>query len=296
MFAGLVPALRQQGDWLVLKFRPGERPFHALASVLLPILDSTLSKVDQLAEIKKLAIRLQAGDLTLADVLPTILAQQPPETRLLLIADQFEELFTLCPDEETRHRFLDLLLAGTGDPPGHPSNTHAVLTLRADFMGQALAYPPLVAALQNNDVKLGPMTPDELRRAIVEPAKQASVQFEEGLVDRILDDVGADGRNLPLLEFALTELWQQQHNHQLHHTAYERIGQVRGALARHADTVYKNLTTEEQAQAERIFVQLVHPGAGAEDTRRLATKADIDEADWALVQQLADANTRPAGD
>ncbi|WP_420632137.1 WD40 repeat domain-containing protein [Candidatus Leptofilum sp.] len=284
VFAGLVPVLRQQGKWLVVKFRPGERPFHALASVLLPHLDPTLSKVDQLAETKKLATRLLASDLTLADILPTVLGQQPPETRLLLIADQFEELFTLCPDEETRHHFLDLLLAET-----NADGMHLVCTLRADFMGQALAYPPLVAALQNNDVKLGPMTPDELRRAIEAPATKAHVQFEEKLVDRILEDVGTDGRNLPLLEFALTELWQQQRNHRLTHTAYERIGQVRGALARHADAVYNSLTTAEQAQAERIFVQLVHPGAGAEDTRRLATKDDIDETDWTLVQKLADS-------
>ncbi|MCB8978490.1 MAG: WD40 repeat domain-containing protein [Ardenticatenaceae bacterium] len=292
VFAGLVPALRQQGEWLVLKFRPGERPFHALASVLLPHLDPTLSVVDQLAETKKLASRLQAGELTLADILPSILEQQPVNSRLLLIADQFEELFTLCPDEATRHRFLDLLLdetLGRGGSETRPYATHLVCTLRADFMGQALAYPPLVTALQNSDVKLGPMTPDELRHAIEEPAHKANVQFEEKLVGRILEDVGTDGRNLPLLEFALTELWQQQRNHHLTHTAYERIGQVRGALARHADAVYNNLTTSEQAQAERIFVQLVHPGAGAEDTRRLATKDDIEEADWALVQKLADS-------
>ncbi|MCP4420134.1 MAG: hypothetical protein GY805_26315 [Chloroflexi bacterium] len=179
VFAGLVPALRQQGDWLVLKFRPGERPFHALAAVLLPQLDPTLNKVDQLAQTKNLANRLRAGELTLADILPDILAQQADDTRLLLIADQFEELYTLCPDGKTRHRFLDLLLDNT------PDSTHAVLTLRADFMGQALAYPPLVATLQNNDIKLGPMTPNELRRAIAEPAKRVSVQFEDGLIDRI---------------------------------------------------------------------------------------------------------------
>ncbi|MCP4420135.1 MAG: GAF domain-containing protein [Chloroflexi bacterium] len=104
--------------------------------------------------------------------------------------------------------------------------------------------------------------------------------------------MGTDGRNLPLLEFALTELWQQQSSHQLTHTAYERIGQVRGALARHADAVYDDLTAAEQAQAERIFVQLVHPGAGAEDTRRLATKAEIGEPNWPLVQKLAGSDTR----
>ncbi|VAW34605.1 High-affnity carbon uptake protein Hat/HatR [hydrothermal vent metagenome] len=292
VFAGLIPALRQQGNWLVVTFRPGERPFHALAAVLMPHLDPMLSKVDQLAETKNLANRLQAGELALADILPDILAQQAANTRLLLIADQFEELYTLCPDGDTRHRFLDLLLDNEGGHKALPYNFHTVLTLRADFMGQALAYPPLVAALQNNDIKLGPMTPNELRRAIAEPAKRATVQLEDGLIDRILDDMGTDGRNLPLLEFALTELWQQQNGHQLSHTAYERIGQVRGALARHADTIYDSLTAAEQAQAERIFVQLVHPGAGAEDTRRLATKAEIGKANWPLVQKLAGSDTR----
>ncbi|MCA9943499.1 MAG: WD40 repeat domain-containing protein [Anaerolineales bacterium] len=295
VFAGLVPTLRQLGNWLVINFRPGERPFRSLVAVLLPHFDPTLSKVDQLAETNKLEKQLKNGEVALNQMILGILGQQPPGSRLLLIADQFEELFTLCTEPETRHSFLRLLLNQTIDEAeseSQPDNMHMVFTLRADFMGQALNYPALVTALQTDDIKLGPMTPDELRRVIVEPAKRANVHFEEGLVERILDDVGTDGRNLPLLEFALTELWQQQSNRRLIHSAYERIGQVHGALARHADNVYNNLTVEEKTLVERIFVQLVHPGAGAEDTRRLATKEELGQANWPLVQKLAGSDNR----
>jgi hypothetical protein len=98
--------------------------------------------------------------------------------------------------------------------------------------------------------------------------------------------VGEEEGSLPLLEFALTELWQHQQQRTLTHTAYEAIGQAKGALSRHADQVYQRLSPGEQAQARRLLVQLVNPGAGTEDTRRLAYQTDIGP-DWPLVARLA---------
>jgi hypothetical protein len=107
-------------------------------------------------------------------------------------------------------------------------------------------------------------------------------------VERILDDVEDEPGNLPLLEFALTQLWQQRQGKQLTHAAYQHIGKVQGALARHADQNYGKLSADQKEQVRRIFIQLVQPGEGTQDTRRMATKAELGEASWELVKQLAD--------
>ncbi len=113
--------------------------------------------------------------------------------------------------------------------------------MRADFMGQALAYRPFADALQEASLLLGPMNRDELRAAIEKPAEAQGAAFEAGLVQRILDDVGQEPGNLPLLEFALTLLWERHSHGWLTHAGYEEIGGVAGALARYADEVYGGL-------------------------------------------------------
>ncbi|MGD9100326.1 MAG: hypothetical protein PVF45_07585, partial [Anaerolineae bacterium] len=211
--------------------------------------------------------------------------------RLLLVVDQFEELYTLCPEPDARRRFLDGLLAAVEVESGRRASLFALLlTLRADFMGQALAYRPFADALQDTSLILGPMTREELRAAIAKPADKQGAAFEAGLVERILDDVGPGDQpgNLPLLEFALTLLWEQQNYGWLTHAAYEELGCVGGALARYADQVYAELDEAEKERARRVFVQLVRPGEGTEDTRRVATPSELDEEHWTLVQHLAD--------
>ncbi|NJL42150.1 MAG: hypothetical protein HC899_40090 [Leptolyngbyaceae cyanobacterium SM1_4_3] len=113
------------------------------------------------------------------------------------------------------------------------------------------------------------------------------MMFEAGLVERILNDVKDEPGNLPLLEFALTLLWEQRQGDQLTHAAYVAIGQIKGALTSYAERKYGQLNSTEQEQVRRIFIQLVRPGEGTEDTRRLATKSELGDARWSLVQQLA---------
>ncbi len=147
-----------------------------------------------------------------------------------------------------------------------------VIALRADFLGQALAYRPLTDALHGADMMLGPMTKAELMRAVVNPAHLQNVSFEPGLVERILRDVGGEPGNLPLLQFALAALWERQEAGRLTHAAYEAIGGAEAALARHAESVIAELAPEDQATARRIFTQLVRPGDGTGGTGRTATR------------------------
>ncbi|NCR56175.1 MAG: S-layer homology domain-containing protein [Microcystis aeruginosa L211-07] len=284
VLAGLVPKLQQEGHWQFTHFRPGSDPFHALALALVPLYTTNLNETERIAQARQLANYLRNDDISFADVVAQIQHNYPSE-RVLLIADQFEELYTLCPDETTRRNFLDKLTTS----PFERGGMVLVLTMRADFLGNALSYRPFADVLQNTDLKLGPMNREELTEVIEKPAQKLGVTFEAELVKRILDDVESEPGNLPLLEFALTELWQRRQGKQLTHVAYTEIGEVQGALARHANEEYHKLSEAHREQMRRIFIQLVRPGEGREDTRRLATKAELGEVSWALVKQLADA-------
>jgi WD40 repeat protein/transcriptional regulator with XRE-family HTH domain len=204
----------------------------------------------------------------------------------LLVVDQFEELYTLCPDAGERRQFVAELLRR---PPAVDCGS-VVLTLRADFLGHALGDRLLADALQGNTVVLGPMTRDELRQAIEGPAALQGVSFEAGLVERILRDVRDEPGNLPLLEFALTALWEQAaetQTLQLTHSGYTAIGGVTVALVQRAEEIYAGLSKEEQDLARRVFEQMVQPGEGTEDIRRQATRAELGEEGWGLAQWLA---------
>lgn len=284
VFAGLVPKLQQEGHWQFTHFRPGSDPFHALALALVPLYTTNLNETERLAQARQLANYLRDGDISLADVVAQI-QQNYPSERVLVIADQFEELYTLCPDETIRRNFLDKLTTSPFERVGMV----LVLTMRADFLGNALSYRPFADVLQNTDLKLGPMNREELTEVIEKPAQKLGVTLEAGLVKRILDDVESEPGNLPLLEFALTELWQRRQGKELTHLAYTEIGEVQGALARHANEEYDKLSEAQRKEVRRIFIQLVRPGEGTEDTRRLATKAELGAVNWALVKQLADA-------
>ena len=292
VFAGLLPRLRAGGEWQLAITRPGDRPFHSLAAVLIPLLEgpTSLTETDRLVEINKLAERLAGGDVSLQDVVYRIVEKGSPGGRVLLVLDQFEEVYTLAPSAETRQRFLDCLVnAVRAEWPRRTPAFTLLLTLRADFLGHALADRALADVLQEADLKLGPMTRRELQTAIEEPAAQSGVQIEEGLTERILAAVSSEPGDLPLLEFALALLWEQQQERTLTHEAYDAIGGVEQALAGYAEQVYCELSAADQARAARIFTQLVRPGEGTADTRRLASRADVGDENWDLVTRLADA-------
>ncbi|GEM_PF-2938555 len=287
VLAGLVPKLQNQGNWLFTHFRPGSDPFHALALALVPLYTKNLDDTDKIIQARKLAKSLGNGEIPLADVFAQI-HQNNSTHKVLLIADQFEEIYTLCADHKIRHSFLDILLA-TFPSSSTQSQCDRVLvaTMRADFLANALLYRPFGDVLKN-DIKLSSMNHDELTSVISKPAEKLQVTFESGLVERILDDVEDEPGNLPLLEFALTQLWKQRQGKLLTHAAYQAIGKVQGALARHADWNYGNYSAIEKERVRRIFIQLVQPGEGTLDTRRLATKAELGETSWDLVKHLAD--------
>jgi WD40 repeat protein len=282
VFAGLIPQLRGDtvNNWLILSFRPGKNPFAALAVALVSALNLPEDE-RRLAELE-LDVSLQRDSATLQNFIKDLTSS----TRILLIADQFEEIYTLCTDAEERKIFLDGLLQAVNNAPFFT----LLLTLRADFLSRALDdYEPFGRALQQYQLEpVVRMNREELQEAITLPAKQLGFEFEEGLCNTIIDDIeDGDGR-LPLLEFTLTQLWKQQYAGRLTHQAYKKIGGVEQALANYADMVYADLSEGERETAQRVFIQLVQPGEGTEDTRRLATSEEVGGENWDLVARLAD--------
>ncbi|UNU25487.1 ATP-binding protein [Microcoleus vaginatus] len=288
VFAGLIPKLKKEGNWLIASFRPaGKEPFLPLASALVRQLEPEAGETQQLREAVGLADDMQQGRITVQQVVSRIL-ERNPDKRLLLVADQFEELYTLCQVKKEQERFADALLTAIAQ-----ENITLVSTLRADFYGYVLSYRPFRDALQEFTPQLlSSMKREELQAAIELPAQKLEVQLESQLTQRILDDVGQEPGNLPLLEFALTRLWEKQINRELTHQAYKEIGGVKKAIANHAEQVYQQLNETQKKQAQRIFVQLVRPGEGTEDTRRVATRAEVGEDNWNLVSYLAGYQAR----
>ena len=200
--------------------------------------------------------------------------------RLLLVVDQFEELFTLCKDKAQRKAFVNnLLTAACPEADGcspEDTSTLVVLTLRADFYAQCAEFDNLRAALERYQRYIGAMSQEELRRAIEEPAKQGGWELEPGLVAMLLQDVGDEPGALPLLSHALLETWKRRRGRTLTLAGYAASGRVQGAIARTADEVYnKRLTPEQQEIARRIFLDLTELGEGAQDTRRRVTLQDL---------------------
>ncbi|BAY87695.1 WD-40 repeat-containing protein (plasmid) [Calothrix parasitica NIES-267] len=136
---------------------------------------------------------------------------------------------------------------------------------------------------------LAPMNHQELQDVIEEPAKILGVKFESGLVERILEAVEKEPGNLPLLEFALKQLWEKQQNGYITHQAYEEIGGVEKALAVYAEEEYEKLSEDDKQKAQRMFIQLVRPGEKTEDTRRIATLVEVGDDNWKLATRLADS-------
>ncbi|MEU9186711.1 helix-turn-helix domain-containing protein [Streptomyces sp. NPDC048484] len=311
--AGLIPALRR-GDfpmpgadrWPLVTLTPTSRPLEELlertAKAVGGDLGITAEEAGRNPDAVLAAVRAMAEDLPSAPG-----NRRPPPCRPVVIVDQFEELFTLCSDEDERRTFVRVLCALAASRPAEETHGAAVVVLgvRADFTGNCLDLPELAPVFTDGLFVLPPMSVAELRESITRPAELAGLTLQPGLVPLLLRDAGPHGkpgpapretaheagtgadetpsRALPLVSHALLATWQQREDSALTVAGYERAGGIQGAIARTAENVFARLYPAEQQTIRRILSRLVFVTDEAGATRRRMGRA-------ALTEQLADAD------
>ena len=263
--AGLISELEAQGNWLILPpIKAGDSPLMPVAEIS-RVLTQLCQRADSKLEISK---QIASGNLEAA------IACLSEQKKILLVVDQFEEVFTVCPVEKEaeRQQFIDLLVGIMQHPD---SRLRVVTTMRADFFENCLGYRGLGEVIQEHQVLLLPMNEEELKEAIAAPAEVGQYELGEGLLPAILRDVRDEKNVLPLLEFALTQLWENREKRRLTFAVYDKLGGVMGALNQHANSVYDALKPQEQEWAKRICLMLVRTGLGERDTRQRRTKGEL---------------------
>ncbi|HEY1620839.1 MAG TPA: helix-turn-helix domain-containing protein, partial [Streptosporangiaceae bacterium] len=275
--AGLIPALQQAqapGGPVAL-FTPAADPLADLAAQL-----AGLAAQPQAPEAIEAALRADPRDAA------ALLPGSPGQA--IVVVDQLEAVFTDCADEDQREAFIAAVCALA-------SRAVVVLALRADFYDHALRYPPLSRALQDRQVVLGPMSRDEVRCAIVEPARLARLDVADGLVEVMLADLAPRGGEpgaahepgaLPLLSHALLATWQHSKGGRLTVADYQATGGIVQAIAKTAEDVYAGLQPAQRDTARRLFLRLVHVGDNVPETRSTQRVSELH--DWPAGQMPAD--------
>jgi WD40 repeat protein len=300
VYAGLIPALRRRADgrtWSILSLRPGPQPLHALVAAFdPPPPDLPPFEADQRVEKQVEILRTEEG--ALGRRVRSLLAS-PDERgtdRLLLHVDQWEELYSQAlrssvstpkQAEADVARFIDLVLDAAQTSP-----CTVVLTVRADFYGELLKHGALAATVPPGLVNLGPMSRAGLAAAIQGPAMAVGLTVDPLLLQELLDEVSDDLGKLPLLEYALKETWLRREGKRLTLNAYGQAGRIDGAVAKRANEIFAHLKPAEQSAARRLFVSLVSPGEGREDTRARALYPEEDEAIRAVVREFSGPDAR----
>jgi energy-coupling factor transporter ATP-binding protein EcfA2 len=300
VYAGLMPALRRDRDkfWNVLSLRPGPAPLRALAAAFNPRKDEE-GAAEYATKITKEADNLRTGDL---ELLSHMIRQELDRAegrpdRLLLYIDQWEELYAQVPpgsdtDRAAQHtadvnRFIDLLLTAARTAP-----VAVVATIRADFYDPLIGHQEIKKLLPTGQVLLGKMLRSELEQTIVEPARKVGLAFDPlSLVQQISDEAGEDEGMLPLLQYALKETWAMRRGNTITADSYTRSGGVREAIRITAERTFDALSSADQQAARQLFLRLVTPGEGQEDTRARAAMP-VDEAQRKIVEQFAAQRTR----
>lgn len=306
--AGLIPRLEQGAlagsqHWPRLSLTPTDRPVTAIAEAIAAVIDEHPADV---------ARQLTHDPESCIDRLRAVLREAGgagPTMVLVLIIDQLEELFTMCTDQQERHRFLDLIsrLTDRGSA-GQDPVALVVFGLRADFYAHCADYPQLRSALQDGQVIVGPMSSTELRQAIVLPAQLAGLQVEPGLVEVLLWDLGASAVGgaddaasanyeagcLPLLAHALRATWLERRGQTLTVEAYRLTGGIPHAVATTAERTFLTLNVAEQRAARALFLRLVKIGDDTGYTRRRVPRWELfgGNTDQRTVLALLDRFTR----
>ncbi|MCB0037480.1 MAG: protein kinase, partial [Anaerolineales bacterium] len=265
--AGVIPTIRRGGlpdseHWFIVDLTPGTHPWEEVEAALLRIAVNPPNS---------LLAQLRDGNRGLLRAVQRVLPADE-KTELVMVIDQFEELFTLVEDEAVRTHFLESLVTAVLDSR---SRLRVIITMRADFTDRPLNYVDFGEMMRRRTAFILPLTPDELTQAITRPVEQLGLQMEPRLVSTITAEVGQQPGMLPLLQYALTELFEQREGQVITLKMYHATGGVTGALARRADEIFESLDPASQMTARQLFLRLITLGEGVEDTRRRVLQEEL---------------------
>ncbi|MEV0636328.1 hypothetical protein AB0I77_15415 [Streptomyces sp. NPDC050619] len=237
-----------------------------LRAGLIPALQKALSQ-----DLRPAAIRIFTPGGHPARTHGGLFAPKDSDDDTVVLVDQFEEIFTLCADPAERAAFIGLLLAAR--EPGN--RLRVIIAVRADFLGRCAEHRGLADALRSATLLVGPMSPAELREAIVKPAAASGLIVERALTARLIEEVPDEPGGLPLLSHVLLETWRRRSGKMLTLAGYQAAGGLGGAIAKTAEEVYGRFAQGQAAAARRVLLRLVAPGDDAPDTRRPAERAEL---------------------
>ena len=263
--AGLIPALRAGAlpgseDWFITEMKPGAHPLEELELAILRV--AVIQPPSLLGQIKE-------DERGLLRAVRRVL---PEGSQLILVIDQLEELFTLVRDPDEANFFLKSIYEAVID---ERSPIRVVTTLRADYYDRPLSHPEFSSLIERRTQVVKPLTASELEQAISEPMARVGVTIESGLASVIVGEVHEEPGALPMLQYAMTELFERREDRLITQAAYEIIGGVRGALARRAEGIYSELDEEGKEAARQLLLRLVTLGEGEEDTRRRVLRSEV---------------------
>ena len=281
--AALLPKLRKEG-WQIATLMPGDQPWRSLATSLVAVVEPKLEGLEFIRQINATATDLADKKMTVRELVEEVVRLGAGCPGFVLVVDQWEEIYTLNSNPQLQSQFLHGLLDALKVPA-----CRIVITFRADFYAHALADRRLADLLNLGALNLGPMTEAELRESIEEPARKLGTTFDPALVEKILADVLTEPGSLPLLEFVLTELWSKRRERPPDADAYKKIGGIRGAIAKVAETTWAKLSEEEQKSAMRVLLRLVQPRPSAQPTRRRASMTEFSELDRRVIPKLVNS-------
>jgi WD40 repeat protein/DNA-binding SARP family transcriptional activator len=269
--AGLVSRLRGgsitgSDRWFIAEMFPGTHPMEELEAALLRI---------AVRPVARLLDRLEGSSRGLLEAVDLVI---PGDAEVVLLVDQFEEVFTLADDAAERELFMESLRVAITDPA---SRLRVVVTLRADLFDRPLMHPRFADLLGSRALVVSPLTPDELEKAIARPAGAVGVHLEPGLLAEMVADVSSQPGALPLVQYTLTELFERRGDggRSLTLPAYREIGGVTGALAARAEHLYLGSGQDGKRATKQLFLRLVTLGEGRQDTRRLVTRGELGALD-----------------
>jgi DNA-binding SARP family transcriptional activator/ABC-type glycerol-3-phosphate transport system substrate-binding protein len=264
--AGLLPALADgavvgSDRWLVTTMVPGSHPFEELEAALLRAADGSVDRLHS---------GFRGDDL---DLVRAVLRLAGDDGRILLVVDQFEELFTSITPDDVADRFARNLAEAAEDPH---SQLTTVVTVRADFLDGPLTHPRLGGWIDRGMLTVLPLTPAELEEACVAPATAVGVGVEPELTAQLVADVASHPGALPLFQYALTEVFDARGDGPLTLAVHEQLGGLQGVLARRSEQVWSGLDAGVRDVARDVFLRMVNPGEGTDDTRRRVRRPELD--------------------